>query len=118
MTDTEVIVHLYEEYGIDCVRHLRGMFAFAIWDTRRQRLFLARDRVGIKPLYYCQTPERIWFASEIKAIHVDPAVPRDIDLPAIRQFLSFYYLPGEETLFQSIKKLSPGHRVSGRDEVS
>jgi asparagine synthase (glutamine-hydrolysing) len=112
MTDTEVIVHLYEEYGIDCVRHLRGMFAFAVWDTSHQRLFLARDRVGIKPLYYCQTANAIWFASELKAILVDPAVARDISLPAIRQFLSFYYLPGEETLFQSIKKLSPGHHLT------
>ena len=111
-SDTEVIVHLYEEYGADCVNHLRGMFAFAIWDTKRRRLFLARDRVGIKPLYYCQTGQAFWFASEFKSILSDPAVPRDLHLPAIRQFLSFYYLPGEDTLFRSIRKLLPGHSMT------
>ena len=111
-TDTEVIIHLYEEHGPDCLQHLRGMFAFAIWDQRRQRLFLARDRVGIKPLYYCQTPDAIWFASELKSILVDPAVPREIYNPAIRRFLSFYYPAGEATLFRSVKKLSPGHYLT------
>src|SRR4029077_10064817 len=108
MTDTEVVIHLYEEYGVDCLSRLNGMFAFAIWDSRRRRLFLARDRVGIKPLYYCQTQDALYFASELKSIIVDPAVPREIDLAAVRQFLSFYYVPGEMTLFQSIKKLLPG----------
>ena len=111
MTDTEVIIHLYEEHGADCVRHLRGMFAFAIWDTGRQRLFLARDRVGIKPLYYCQVANALWFGSELKAILADPAVPRDLNLQGIREFLSFYYLPGEDTLFHSIRKLLPGHHL-------
>jgi asparagine synthase (glutamine-hydrolysing) len=108
-TDTEVIVHLYEEHGTECLRYLRGMFAFAIWDAGRRRLFVARDRVGIKPLYYCQTAEALWFASEVKSLLADPAVARDIDASAIRQFLSFFYLPGEETLFRSVKKLSPGY---------
>ena len=112
MTDTEVIIHLYEEHGVDCVRHLQGMFAFAIWDTSCHRLFLARDRVGIKPLYYCQTGNTLWFGSELKAILSDPGAPRELDLGAIRQFLSFYYPPGEETLFQSIKRLSPGHHLT------
>ena len=110
-TDTEVIIHLYEERGTDCLQQLQGMFAFAIWDKGRGRLFLARDRVGIKPLYYCQTPDAIWFASELKSILADPAVPREIYNPAIRRFLSFYYPAGEDTLFRSVKKLSPGHYI-------
>lgn len=108
-SDTEVILHLYEELGPECVTQLRGMFALAIWDARRVRLFLARDRVGIKPLYYCQTAGALWFASEFKSIIADPAVSREINLPAIRTFLSFNYIPGEETLFSSILKLRPGH---------
>lgn len=107
--DTEVIVHAYEEYGFDCVKHLRGMFAFAIWDKVNRRLFAARDRVGIKPFYYCQTAHALSFASELKGIVADPAIPRDFNLLALRQFLSFYYLPGEQTLFQHVKKLLPGH---------
>jgi asparagine synthase (glutamine-hydrolysing) len=110
-TDTEVIVHLYEEHGADCLQHLRGMFAFAIWDQNRQRLFLARDRVGIKPLYYSQSPDAFWFASELKSILTDPAVSREINRSGIRQFLSFYYPAGEATLLRSIKKLSPGHCI-------
>jgi len=118
-TDTEVIIHLYEERGTNCLQQLRGMFAFAIWDKPRQRLFLARDRVGIKPLYYCQQPGAFWFASELKSILVDPAVPRAIDLSAIRRFLSFYYPAGQDTLFGLVKKLLPGHYISiERDKVS
>jgi asparagine synthase (glutamine-hydrolysing) len=111
-TDTEVIIHLYEEHGTDCLRHLRGMFAFALWDTKSQRLFLARDRVGIKPLYYCETADALLFASELKSILVDSTVPRDVHTPAIRQFVSFYYPPGEETLLRSVKKLLPGHYLT------
>jgi asparagine synthase (glutamine-hydrolysing) len=110
-SDTEVIIHAYEEFGIDCVRELRGMFAFAIWDAKRRQLFVTRDRVGIKPFYYCHTEGSFLFASELKAILVDPAVSRDLSQSAIRQFLSFYYLPGEDTLFGSIKKLLPGHSI-------
>jgi asparagine synthase (glutamine-hydrolysing) len=110
-SDTEVIIHLYEDMGMECVGELRGMFAFAIWDSKRRRLFIARDRVGIKPLYYCQTRQAFYFASELKAIIADPAVSRDVSLAALRQFLSFYYLPGEDTLFRSIKKLLPGHSL-------
>jgi asparagine synthase (glutamine-hydrolysing) len=107
-TDTEVIVHLYEELGPQCLERLRGMFAFAIWDERTKTLFLARDRVGIKPLYYCQTSGSLVFASEIKAILADPAVPREIAPEIIDRFLTFLYLPGEETLLKGIQKLSPG----------
>src|SRR5688572_1097617 len=108
-SDTEVIIHLYEEYGPSCVTRLRGMFAFAIWDSKRQRLFVARDRVGIKPLYYLQTEKALYFASELKSIIADASVPIEIDPLAVRQFLSFYYLPGEQTLCRGIRKLPPGH---------
>jgi asparagine synthase (glutamine-hydrolysing) len=111
-SDTEVIIHAYEEFGPDCVKELRGMFAFAVWDAKRQRLFVARDRVGIKPLYFCQTGGAFYFASELKAIIADAAVPRKINLPAIRRFLAFNYLPGTETLFQDIHKLPPGHYLT------
>src|SRR5262249_1587910 len=78
-SDTEVIVHLYEEYGTDCVQRLRGMFAFAIWDAREEQLMLARDRVGIKPLYYYLTKDVLAFGSELKAILADPSIPREVD---------------------------------------
>jgi asparagine synthase (glutamine-hydrolysing) len=108
-SDTEVIVHLYEDQGLECVQQLRGMFAFAIWDTKRRRLFVARDRVGIKPLYYFDDGRAVWFASELKAILADPSVRREVNVTAIRKFLTFNYLPGEETLFQGMRKLLPGH---------
>ena len=107
-TDTEVIVHLYEEFGSGCVEHLRGMFAFAIWDERHETLFLARDRVGIKPLYYWLTDRCIVFGSEVKAILADPAVKVEVFPEMVDRFLTFYYVPGEETLFRNIYKLPPG----------
>lgn len=107
-TDTEVIVHLYEEFGAACVEKLRGMFAFAIWDGRQEVLLLARDRVGIKPLYYRLTDECIVFGSEIKAILADPEVQPEVLPGMIDRFLTFYYVPGEETLFRDIRKLAPG----------
>jgi asparagine synthase (glutamine-hydrolysing) len=108
-SDTEVIIHLYEEHGSECVHKLRGMFAFAIWDSKRHRLFLARDRVGIKPLYYYDDGRVLWFGSELKAILADPSVRREVNVAAIRKFLAFHYLPGEETLFEGVRKLLPGH---------
>jgi asparagine synthase (glutamine-hydrolysing) len=118
-TDTEVIIHLYEEYGVDCLQKLRGMFAFALWDKNRQRLFAARDRVGIKPLYYHVGSTAFSFGSELKSILVDPSVPRDLDLIAVRKFLSFYYIPGEDTLLKSVRKLLPGHYLlADRNGVS
>jgi len=119
-SDTEVIIHLYEELGPGCLERLRGMFAFAIWDERTKTLFLARDRVGIKPLYYCLTDRSLVFASEIKAILADPAVDRQIAPEIIDRFLTFFYLPGEETLLKGISKLAPGYYLlvkDGRPEI-
>jgi asparagine synthase (glutamine-hydrolysing) len=107
-TDTEVIVHAYEEFGESCVEKLRGMFAFAIWDERQKTLFLARDRVGIKPLYYWLSDKSLVFGSEIKAILADPEVRPEVAPAMIDRFLTFYYVPGEETLFRNVFKLAPG----------
>jgi asparagine synthase (glutamine-hydrolysing) len=114
-TDTEVIVHLYEQYGRQCVDKLRGMFAFAIWNVRERELFLARDRVGIKPLYYCVTKHSLLFGSEIKALLADPELRAEVDPAIIDRFLSFYFVPGEATLFRGIHKLAPGHYLVARD---
>jgi asparagine synthase (glutamine-hydrolysing) len=114
-TDTEVIVHLYEELGPDCLNELRGMFAFAIWDGNQKTLFLARDRVGIKPLYYSLTAKSLVFASEIKAILADPAVVRAVDPGVVDRFLTFLYSPGDETLLKGIQKLPPGCCLIAKD---
>jgi asparagine synthase (glutamine-hydrolysing) len=119
-SDTETIVHLYEEFGPQCVEKLRGMFAFAIWDENKKTLLLARDRVGIKPVYYWLRNEVLIFASEIKAILADPSVDREIAPEMIDRFLSFLYVPGEETLLRGIKKLPPGHYLlvkEGKTEI-
>ncbi len=108
-TDTEVIVHLYEELGENCVERLRGMFAFAIWDEREQSIFLARDRVGIKPLYYWLTDRALIFGSEIKAILADPEVEPEVIPEMVGRFLTNYFVPGQETLLRNIRKLSPGY---------
>lgn len=110
-SDTEVIVHLYEQYGTDCVSHLRGMFAFALWDKNKEQLFLARDRFGIKPLYYFRDSQIFVFASEIKALLAHPSVPRELNTSALHHYLTFLYNPTEETLFSGIKKLMPGHTL-------
>ncbi len=110
-TDTEVIVHLYEERGVDLVHCLRGMFAFAIWDARKRQLFLARDRIGIKPLYYTLRDGRFLFASEIKAILADPAVPRAVNEQALYHYLTFLTTPAPLTLFKDIYKLPAGHHM-------
>lgn len=111
-SDTEVIVHLYEELGDACVARFEGMFAFALWDERRQRLLLARDRVGIKPLYYADTGRAIVFGSEIKSIIQDPSVRRDVDLGAVDRFLTYYYCPGDLAPLAGVRKLAPGHFLS------
>jgi asparagine synthase (glutamine-hydrolysing) len=113
-TDTEVIVHLYEEFGLDCVAMLRGMFAFAIWDTRVRRLVLARDRVGKKPLYYAVHQQDLTFASELKALLVD-GPPRDIDPIAVHHYLTFQYVPTPWAIFQGVRKLKPGHMLVFED---
>jgi asparagine synthase (glutamine-hydrolysing) len=114
-SDTEVIVHLYEEYGADCVKHLRGMFAFAIWDARARTLLLARDRVGIKPLYYTVVDGQLLFASEIKALLKHPQVHRRVNLPALDSFLMHNYGPGEDTALIGIRRLLPGHHLVVKD---
>ena len=109
-TDTEVIIHLYEEHGVQCLSMLRGMFAFAIWDQRRRRLVLARDRVGKKPLFYAVDQEGLTFGSELKALLVGRASP-DIDPVALHHYLTFQYVPAPLTIFRGIRKLPPGHLV-------
>lgn len=106
-SDTEVIIHLYEDYGADCLKYLRGMFAFAIWDTEKERLFLARDRVGKKPLVYAIINNSVIFASELKAIIQDDTVNKELDLDALDQYLSFQFVPAPYTIFKGIKKLPP-----------
>jgi asparagine synthase (glutamine-hydrolysing) len=114
-TDTEVIVHLYEELGPACLEKLRGMFAFALWDGKQKALFLARDRVGIKPLYYSLTDKAIVFASEIKALLADPAISRRLAPGIVDRFLTFLYVPGEETMLKGICKLAPGNYLLLKD---
>jgi asparagine synthase (glutamine-hydrolysing) len=118
-TDTESVVHGYEEYGVDVVRHLQGMFAFALWDARRQTLLLARDRLGIKPLYYLRTPRALIFGSEIKAILAHPDARPELDREVLSEYLAFGYVAGERTLFQGVRKLQPGHtmEVSASGEI-
>ena len=108
-SDSETVVHAYEEYGVDCVEHLHGMFSFVIWDAPRKRLLLARDRVGKKPLYYTRVDGDLLFASEIKSLLFDPRVKRQVDLQALADFLSVRYVPGPATLFANIYKVQPGH---------
>jgi asparagine synthase (glutamine-hydrolysing) len=108
-TDTEVIVHLYEEHGLECLGHLRGMFAFALWDARRRRLFAARDRLGKKPFCYARTPGGLTFGSEIKAVTADPAVSTAPNYRAIDEYLTHQYVPSPLTAFEGIWKLPPAH---------
>jgi len=108
-SDSEVVVHLYEESGADCLAKLKGMFAFALWDSKQRSLLLARDRIGKKPLHYCLTAEGVIFASEIKALLQHPAVNRELNLRGLSKYLSYEYVPAPDTIFRSIKKLEPGH---------
>ena len=114
-TDTETIVHLYEDEGERCVERLRGMFAFAVWDRRERRLFMARDRVGKKPLHYTLVGRTLVFGSEIKSLLQHPDVKREINLQAISDFLSFGYVPDPATAFNGISKLPPGHTLIFKD---
>jgi len=108
-TDSEVIIHLYEDRGLQFVHHLNGMFGLAIWDARRHRIVLARDRMGQKPLYYYDDGQRLIFGSELKAILADRSVPRQLDYTALCQYLSLGYVPSPCTILQGIKKLPPAH---------
>jgi len=119
-TDTEVIVHLYEEMGEQCVERLNGMFAFAIWDQKKQKLYIARDRIGQKPLFYRQNGESFWFASEVKSILAADGVDREIDFEAVHHYLSLRFIPAPHTMFKSIKKLPAGHYLvyhNGKTEI-
>jgi asparagine synthase (glutamine-hydrolysing) len=109
--DAEVILHLYEEYGADCVHQLRGMFAFAIWDTRRRRLLLVRDRIGVKPLYFAALPRAFLFGSETKALLRHPALEPRLNEEALSLYLTFASTPAPLTLFAGVEKLPPGHRL-------
>jgi len=111
LSDTESIVHAYEEWGDECMQHFRGMFAFAIWDTRRQRLLLVRDRLGIKPLYWARQRELLLFGSEIKALLASNLIEPEARVSALPEFFGTRMTPGAETLFKGIHKLEPGHRL-------
>jgi len=111
-SDTETVIHLFEEYGADCVNHLRGMFAFAIWNRNTKTLFIARDRLGIKPLYYRLTPERLLFGSEIKALLAHGGIRAEFNRSTLPEYLAFGYLSGEETFYAGIRKLMPGHSMT------
>jgi asparagine synthase (glutamine-hydrolysing) len=108
-TDSEVIVHAYEEWGTESLARFNGMFAFALWDERRQRLWLVRDRLGVKPLFYAHQADGLRFGSEVKAVIADPAVPRRLDPQALGCFLAFNYLPAPRTLFRGVRQVEPGH---------
>lgn len=108
-SDTEAIIHAYDQYGTDCPKHLRGMFAFAIWDERQQQLFLARDRVGKKPLLYADVKGQLIFGSEFSALLLHPDISRDIDRAALHYYLSFLCIPAPLTAYRAIRKLEPGH---------
>jgi asparagine synthase (glutamine-hydrolysing) len=108
-SDTEAVVHLYEEYGHDCVQHLQGMFAFAIWDERQRRLFVARDRLGIKPLYYQLSAGSFLFGSEIKVLMAHPELHPGFHRGVLPEYLAFGYLSGSETFYEGIQKLMPGY---------
>ena len=115
-SDTETIVHLYEEYGKNCVQHLRGMFAFAIWDRARRCVFIARDRLGIKPLYYRYDGHTLLFGSEIKTILAYPNVKPGFNRSTLAEYLAFGYITNEQTMYAGIKKLLPGHTLTLDDE--
>lgn len=111
-SDTEVVVHAYEEYGEECVSHLDGMFALAVWDTPRRQLLLARDRMGEKPLYYYATADGVVFGSELRALLAHPAVPRQLSLPGLAAYLAFEFVPDPRSILVGIAKLPPGHTLT------
>ena len=108
-SDVEVIVHLYEDFGLECVRRLRGMFAFALWDAARRRLWLVRDRFGIKPLHYALTGEGLYFGSELKAILAAGIEPGALDVRALDELFRLGFVPDPRTLFRAVRRLGAGH---------
>ncbi len=110
-TDTEVIIYLYREYGEQCLHYLRGMFAFAIWDEQKQQVFLARDRLGQKPLYYYYDGKRLVFGSELKCLLEDTSIPREINYEALHDYLLYLYIPSPKTIYKNIYKLPPAHSM-------
>jgi asparagine synthase (glutamine-hydrolysing) len=114
-SDVEVIVHLYEDYGVGCLNHLRGMFGFALWDARRRRLMLARDRLGIKPLLYALKNDSLFFGSELKSILVSGSIEREIDVLALKDLFTVGFVLAPNTLFSGIRQLLPGHYILYQD---
>jgi asparagine synthase (glutamine-hydrolysing) len=114
LSDTEVIVHAYEQYGDGCVQHFNGQWAFAIWDAKRRRLFLSRDRLGVRPLFYAQTPEAFVFGSEIKALFAQ-GIPREVDVVGLDQLLTFWSIMAPRTFFKHVRELPPGHSAILQD---
>src|SRR5262245_14628104 len=116
-SDTEVILHLFEECGVEVLEHLNGIFAFAIWNVRRGTLFVARDRMGVKPVYYSVTANGITFGSEMKVVLADPDVTRRLDLTGLNEYLSFEYVPTPRTILRDVQRLAAGHYLTwdGRD---
>jgi asparagine synthase (glutamine-hydrolysing) len=110
-SDTEALLHLYEEHGVDMMPHVRGMYAFGLFDRRARRLMLGRDRFGIKPLYYHDDGRRLVFASELKALMLDPSVPREVDERAIAEYLSMGYVPAPGSIWKNVRKLPPAHAL-------
>jgi asparagine synthase (glutamine-hydrolysing) len=111
-SDTETILHLYEENGEDCVRHLNGQWALAIWDAMEHKLFLSRDRLGVRPLFYTKAGDNLIFSSEIKSIFVNPHIPRELDLAALDQIFTFWFTLPPRTIFKGICELPPGHSLT------
>lgn len=118
-SDTEVILHLYELYGSQCVRYLRGMFAFAIWDSKNKTIFIARDRIGKKPLFYTKRENCLFFASELKAILEVPDVPKNINRESIPLYFAYQFIPSPHTIFKDIERIPPGHTLTcnGKGEI-
>ncbi|MDP6979790.1 MAG: asparagine synthase (glutamine-hydrolyzing) [Myxococcota bacterium] len=114
-SDTEVVIAMYETMGLDFLKELNGIFAFALWDAKKRKLILARDHAGIKPLYYRQEGRKLYFASEIKALLRVPGASRELDLASVPNYLTFLWVPGENTLLRGIKKLEPGHYAVWQD---
>src|SRR3954462_14918267 len=108
-TETEAIVHAYEQWGTAAIQRLRGMFGLAIWDRRTKSLLVARDRAGIKPMYYADVNGRLYFGSELKSLLEAPDLPRDLDMRAVDHYLSFLYTPRDGSIFEHVRKLPPGH---------